>query len=156
MVRALTPPLAAAYGTRFRPPVATEDTLTMVPEPASSMGLSTAWHAYMVGNSERRISLSIFSTSYSSYGRAQMVPPTLLMSTSIRPWASSAAETDCSAPEACSRSTPVTAVARPAPEPASARSSMPAATSSAISERSTSTTVPPSAATRSATARPMP
>lgn len=35
-------------------------------------------------------------------------------------------------------------------------SSAPAATSSAISERSTSTTVPPSAATRSATARPMP
>ena len=40
-VSALTPPLAAAYGTRLRPRVATEDTLTITPRPCSSMIGST-------------------------------------------------------------------------------------------------------------------
>ena len=40
-VSAFTPPLAAAYGTRLRPRVATEDTLTIMPRPCASMIGST-------------------------------------------------------------------------------------------------------------------
>src|SRR5690606_41558486 len=41
-VIALTPPFAAAYGTRWIPRVATEETLTIVPPPCSIMVGSTA------------------------------------------------------------------------------------------------------------------
>ena len=48
------------------PRVATEETLTIVPEPCSSMAGSTARQDHRVGKRERRISFSIFSSSYSS------------------------------------------------------------------------------------------
>ena len=62
-VRALTPPLAAAYGTRLRLRVAMEDTLTIVPRPCPSMYGRTAWQHHRVGNSDRRISASICCSS---------------------------------------------------------------------------------------------
>ena len=60
---ALTPPLAAAYGTRLMPRVAIEDTLTIVPPFCSSMTGSTARQHHNVGNSERRTSATIWSSS---------------------------------------------------------------------------------------------
>src|SRR5699024_12278169 len=66
---ALTPPLAAAYGTRLIPPVAVDDTLTISPcsERESSFeefpikAGRTARHIHRVGKRERLISFSISS-----------------------------------------------------------------------------------------------
>ena len=63
---AFTPPLAAAYGTRLMPRVATDDTLTMLPWPAASMAGSTAWQHHRVGNRLRRTSASISASAYSA------------------------------------------------------------------------------------------
>src|SRR5438445_9987141 len=57
-VIALTPPLAAEYGTRCTPRVATDETLTMTPRFCSTMKGSAARQDHSVGNSERRISAS--------------------------------------------------------------------------------------------------
>ena len=65
VVIALTPPFAAAYGTRLMPRVALDETLTMVPAPASIMYGSTARQHHSVGNNERRTSASISSGPYS-------------------------------------------------------------------------------------------
>jgi hypothetical protein len=62
-VRAFTPPLAAAYGTRLRPRVATEDTLTITPRPWASMIGNTPRQHHIVGKSERRISASISASA---------------------------------------------------------------------------------------------
>ncbi|MOA25691.1 hypothetical protein D3C78_1464320 [compost metagenome] len=62
-VSALTPPLAAPYGTRLMLRVAIEETLTMAPLPCSSMNGSAAWQHHSVGNSERRTSASICCAS---------------------------------------------------------------------------------------------
>lgn len=79
----------AAFRRRVRhpihPAVATDEMLTMLPLPCFSIHGSAARQPHSVGNSERRISFSICSGWYSAKGRAQMVPPTLLISTSIRP-----------------------------------------------------------------------
>src|SRR6185437_10148119 len=48
-VSALTPPLAAAYGTRWMLRVAMEDTLTMAPAPCSSICGSAARQHHKVG-----------------------------------------------------------------------------------------------------------
>ena len=45
VVIALTPPFAAAYGTRFMPRVALDETLTMVPDPASIVAPSNLYAA---------------------------------------------------------------------------------------------------------------
>ena len=62
-VSALTPPLAAEYGMRLTPRVATDETLTIVPRPCSTMNGSTARQHHSVGNSDRRISASISASS---------------------------------------------------------------------------------------------
>lgn len=64
-VSAFTPPLAAEYGIRWMPRVATEEMLTIAPLFCAIMLGSTARQHHRVGNSERRISASICSTSYS-------------------------------------------------------------------------------------------
>ncbi len=84
-VMAFTPSFAAAYDTRLMLRVATEDMLTMQPRPPASMTGSTAWQHHRVGNSDRRTSASMWSGSYSAYGLAQIVPPTLLTRMSMRP-----------------------------------------------------------------------
>src|SRR5699024_5142055 len=134
-----TPPLDAAYGTRLTPRVATEETLTIVPAPREIIVGRAALHIHSVGNRERRTSFSICSSEYSWNGRAQMVPPTLLIRTSILPWAASAASAAPVAPEKVSRSATTGVTACP-PGDAVVSSS---ATAWIISERSTAVTSPP-------------
>src|SRR5437667_8433655 len=74
-VSELTPPLAAAYGTRWILRVAIDETLTMTPFFFSSIVGNTARQHHSVGSSERRISASICFSSYCSNGFAQIVPP---------------------------------------------------------------------------------
>ncbi len=146
-VIALTPPLAAEYGTRRIPRVAFEETLTMVPPPRLSRCGNTAWQAYSVGMSERRISASICSGSNSANGRMRIAPPTPLMRMSMPPNVRTAKAIADAAPSYVSRSATKAAVSAPLAS---------AATSQTNSARSTNSTLPPSAAARSATARPMP
>src|SRR5699024_10382593 len=63
LVNALTPPLAAEYGTRLTPRIAIDDTLTIVPAPWFFIIGRTARHIQSVGNNDRVISASIFSGS---------------------------------------------------------------------------------------------
>src|SRR3954465_9722342 len=148
-VTALTPPLAAAYGTRFTPLVATEPTLTIVPPPCSSRWGSTARQHHRVGNRERRISAWISSSLYSAYGLAQIVPPTLLIRMSIRPKRSRASAITRVQSAYCSRSPRTAIVSAPAELSLSL-------SSEASSDRSTSATRPPSLATPAATPSPIP
>jgi hypothetical protein len=53
--------LAAAYGTRLTPRVATEDTLTITPDPCSIRWGSAARQVHNVGKSERWTSAVICS-----------------------------------------------------------------------------------------------
>ncbi|MPM94392.1 hypothetical protein SDC9_141538 [bioreactor metagenome] len=121
----------------------------MVPCPWVYIVGSTARQDHRVGKSERRISLSISSSRYSSNGLRQMVPPTTWMATSIRPYSARARSTTAQAPAYVSRSA-FTVAARPPlrviADP----------TSSRISDRSASTRRPPSAAIRRATCSPIP
>src|SRR3954451_18051665 len=61
VVIALTPPFAAAYGSRLSPRVATEETLTIVPSPRSTMCGTTARQHHIVGHRDRLISAWIWS-----------------------------------------------------------------------------------------------
>ena len=61
-VSALTPPLAAAYGTRLMLRVAMDETFTMVPRPWPTMTGSTARQHHSVGNRDRLISCAIAAT----------------------------------------------------------------------------------------------
>ncbi len=97
-VIALMPPLAAEYGMRWMPRVATDDTLTITPAPRSTMRGSAARQEYSVVISERSISAWISASVNSVNGLKLIVPPTLLISTSTRPNAESACRTTASAP----------------------------------------------------------
>ena len=83
-MRALTPPLAAAYGTRLTLRVAIDDTLTI----ARSLFKHVRQHrvAAPEGREQRTADLGLdLLLVVMLVGLAQMVPPTLLMRMSMRP-----------------------------------------------------------------------
>src|SRR6266446_6141914 len=81
------PPLLTAYGRRYRPRGDCEPRFTIEPDLCFIMIGNTARQHQRVGYNDRSSSSFTSSSVYRWYGLIQIVPPTLLTNTSIRPYA---------------------------------------------------------------------